>query len=199
LSQNGSITCGSGGRYLFDIQNAVGQPGTDWDFLSATGGIDVQSTPSNPFVIQVRSLSDTGFGPMLSFDNSTPQNWVIASAGNGIANFAPSKILINASAFQNDLGGGSFRLSTNNSSLLLSFAPPPNIIVAGITAGAFTIGGDNGVPNAIYYVLSSTNLTLPLSAWTRVATNTFDSAGNFSFSQPVDPTLPQRFFTIQVP
>jgi hypothetical protein len=199
LSQNGSVIFGPGGRYVFDLQNAAGQPGADWDFISATGTLDVQSTPAAPFVVQVRSLSDTGFGPILNFENTMPQNWVIGSAGNGIVNFSPSKLLINAVGFQNDLGGGSFRLATNNTSLLLSFVPPPAITSASINSGNLIIAGGNGVPNAAYYVICSTNLALPAGSWTRVATNAFDANGDFSFTKVVDPAVPQQFLMIQVP
>ena len=136
---------------------------------------------------------------MLSFDNSTPQNWAIASAAGGIANFSSSKLRINALAFQNELGGGSFRLATNSTSLLLSFVSQPNITNLSIAGGNFAIGGGNGVPNATYYVLGSTNLTLPLGSWTRITTNAFDGNGNFYFSNAIDPALSQQFFLLQMP
>jgi hypothetical protein len=199
LTQNGSVVFGSGGRYVWDLQNAIGQPGTDWDLLSIYGGADVQSIPANPFVIQVRSLSDTGPGPMLSFDNSTPQTWMIASAGGGFANFNSTKFVIDSASFLNDLGGGGFRLETSSSSLLLSFVPPPSITELSVSGGTFSITSANGTPNGTYYVLGSTNLMLPLSSWSRIATNTFDSNGNGSFTGAVSQFFPQQFFMLQVP
>jgi len=53
--------------------------------------------------------------------------------------------------------------------------------------------------NGTYYILRSTNVALPLSNWQPIATNNFDANGNFSFSSPVDPATPKRFFTMQVP
>jgi hypothetical protein len=198
ISVNGSISFGTGGRYILDMQDAVGQPGTDWDLLTSTAGLDVQATAANPFTIQLRTLSDTGLGPMLAFDSSTPQNWVIVAA-NALSSFSPSKFLIDSSGFQNDLGGGSFRVDASGTSLLLSFVPQPQINSIGAASGNLSIAGGNGTPNRTYYVLGSTNLLSPLGSWTRIATNTFDSSGNFSWSGPISATVPRQFFAIQVP
>ena len=40
----------------------------------------------------------------------------------------------------------------------------------------------HGVPGWTYYVLATTNVALPLVNWQVVATNSFDSSGNFSFA-----------------
>jgi hypothetical protein len=61
------------------------------------------------------------------------------------------------------------------------------------------ISGTNGFANAPYYVLTSTDVGLPLSSWTSVATNVFDSNGNFNFITPIAPGVPSRYFAIQVP
>jgi hypothetical protein len=37
-----------------------------------------------------------------------------------------------------------------------------------------------------------------VAQWTRVATNQFDSSGNFSLSKPVDPSAPQTYYQIQL-
>ena len=36
-----------------------------------------------------------------------------------------------------------------------------------------------------YQVLSSTNIALPLSLWTRPANYTYDLLGNFAFTNPI--------------
>lgn len=60
----------------------------------------------------------------------------------------------------------------------------------------FTAG--NGVPNWTYYVVTSTNLTLPLNQWTTIATNTFDSSGDSSFTNSIDAAAPQQFYVIEL-
>jgi hypothetical protein len=60
------------------------------------------------------------------------------------------------------------------------------------------LGGTNNTPGSTYLVLSSTNLSSPLAAWTVVATNTFDSQGYFSFTNTADPNIRERFYAIEL-
>jgi hypothetical protein len=61
------------------------------------------------------------------------------------------------------------------------------------------MSGIGGPTNAPYYVLSSTNLSVPVSAWTRLATNVFSAAGTFSVTNSVDSLSPQKFYLLQLP
>ena len=56
-------------------------------------------------------------------------------------------------------------------------------------------GGVNGWP---YYLLASTNLALPPAQWTRIATNQFDTSGNFIFTNPLNPGSLQMFYLLQL-
>jgi len=78
-------------------------------------------------------------------------------------------------------------------------APSPGISSVAQIGSNLVIAGTNGVLNGQYYVLSSTNVTLPIASWTRVATNSFDGSGNFQFTNVVDAGQAQRFFRLQVP
>ena len=69
-------------------------------------------------------------------------------------------------------------------------------VVSGANLAA---SGSSGVINGAYYVISSTDLALPLTNWTVLATNAFDGSGNFAFNYTVNPAEPQRFFTIRLP
>ena len=62
-----------------------------------------------------------------------------------------------------------------------------------------TASGVVALTNGVYYVLSATNLTLPVGQWSAVATNVTDGMGQFNFSVPVDPTASQRFYLLQLP
>ncbi|MGA2871907.1 MAG: hypothetical protein ABSF34_22440, partial [Verrucomicrobiota bacterium] len=64
---------------------------------------------------------------------------------------------------------------------------------------SLVISGTNGTPNATYYVLGSTNVTLPVAEWTRVATNTFTGTGSFNYTNSLSPSVPQFFYQILVP
>jgi T5SS/PEP-CTERM-associated repeat protein len=61
------------------------------------------------------------------------------------------------------------------------------------------VSGTGGTPNAPYAVLTATNVVLPLSNWASIATNQFDPGGGFTFTNGIDPGIPQRFFGIRTP
>ena len=61
-------------------------------------------------------------------------------------------------------------------------------------------GTNNNVPNTSFrfVVLTSTNLSKPLSNWTPVFTNSFTSGGTFDYTNPIVPGTPQQFIDVQV-
>jgi hypothetical protein len=59
--------------------------------------------------------------------------------------------------------------------------------------------GTGGVTNGTYYVLTSTNISAPLTNWTRLLTNQFDASGNFNFTNSISPDAPQDFYLLQLP
>jgi autotransporter-associated beta strand protein len=75
----------------------------------------------------------------------------------------------------------------------------PSIGNISISAGQVVLNGTGGIATSNYYVLATTNLSLPVSSWTSLGTNTFDNSGNFSFTNTADPSVPLRFYLIQVP
>jgi autotransporter-associated beta strand protein len=79
-------------------------------------------------------------------------------------------------------------------------AIPPQITTNTVVGNTVTLGGSGGLAGSIYYVLEATNVAQPLATWARIATNTFDGSGNFSFvGTPHVPLLPAAFYTIQAP
>jgi hypothetical protein len=75
---------------------------------------------------------------------------------------------------------------------------PPRIHGGKMMNHAFVLSGESGVPGSTYYVLSSGNPNLPASGWTVIATNIFDTQGNFSFSAPVSPSASQAFYRLSL-
>lgn len=82
--------------------------------------------------------------------------------------------------------------------LLVAGSPRPRTTGLSLSGTSLLFSGTNGIPNANYHVLVSTNLTLPLANWIRVATNVFDGNGGFSFTQPVSLNQPQQFYLLQL-
>jgi hypothetical protein len=66
------------------------------------------------------------------------------------------------------------------------------------TVRAFLLSKQNGA-EGIYYVLTFSNLALPLNQWTPIATNPFDAGGIFGFTNPVNTNAIQLFHLLKVP
>ena len=77
--------------------------------------------------------------------------------------------------------------------------PVPVIVSFSITGNNLVLGGTNGAAGKNYYILTSTNVALPLTNWTPLATNSFDVNGNFRSTNGIDVTRPQSFFILHVP
>jgi hypothetical protein len=97
---------------------------------------------------------------------------------------------------------GTLQMSPDGSTLQLKVTSVPTFPAKGTSitsailhsaTGTFAITGTNGLPNAVYYVLTSTNLPV----WTPIATNTFDNNGHFSATLPYIPGDSRRFYKIE--
>lgn len=80
----------------------------------------------------------------------------------------------------------------------LTNASITNVALAG--ANLVVKGVNNNIPNASYkyVVLGSTNLAFPLSSWTIMATNSFNSDGTFDCTNAILQGAPQRFLEVKV-
>lgn len=88
-------------------------------------------------------------------------------------------------------------LNTNGTISVIAMNPAFNSV--NVLGNGFVLSGTGGVWGVNYYVLSSTNLALPLSNWMRIATNQFNSSGNFNFTNGLNTNSPQSFYLLQSP
>jgi len=72
----------------------------------------------------------------------------------------------------------------------------PNIANVQITGGKLVISGSGGINSWPFQLLVATNLAAP--QWTPVATNQFDSGGNFALTNTFSPTSPPAFYKLQL-
>jgi len=81
-----------------------------------------------------------------------------------------------------------------------SFPPTVPPVIKGFSLSGLnaTISGTNAQAGAIYYLLTSTNLLLPLNQWTCIDTNVASGANNFSFieTNAVSPGSPKQFYIL---
>jgi polygalacturonase len=76
---------------------------------------------------------------------------------------------------------------------------PPSFGSVSVKANGLVMSGSGGTTNGTFYVLTSTNIALPVSQWTPSATNLFDGSGNFIFTNTINPNSPQVFYLLEVP
>ena len=87
-----------------------------------------------------------------------------------------------------------YRLLSTPASLRITSISPAG-------GNTLVLQGDGGPTNggAYYWLRCTTNLALPLTNWSVVATNPFDLNGNFSNQIPMTPGTPQVFYRLQLP
>jgi autotransporter-associated beta strand protein len=83
------------------------------------------------------------------------------------------------------------------------FTVKPYILGMSLSGTNLTLTGSNAQANSIYYLLTTTNLQLPISQWTSVVTNvssgstpTGTSPFTFTFTNAVNPKDPNQFFLL---
>jgi len=85
-------------------------------------------------------------------------------------------------------------------SVMVGTPPTTSPRIAGVAMNGtnLILGGTNGVPGGTYYLLTSTNIALPLASWARAATNVFEANGSFSLTNTATVSAPQQFFLLQL-
>ncbi len=76
--------------------------------------------------------------------------------------------------------------------------PPALIGNVAMNGSALAFSGSGGIPDTPCYVLVSTNVALPISQWTVIATNSFDGAGVFNWTNSANPNMSQMFYLLRL-
>src|SRR5207247_4018409 len=87
-------------------------------------------------------------------------------------------------AVDNLKAGTSFTAVTGLPSAPPPPPPAPSISGISIVGGSIVINGtnNNATGGQPYYVLTTTNILLPATNWTRLSTNLFNANGSFSYT-----------------
>jgi hypothetical protein len=88
------------------------------------------------------------------------------------------------------------KISTMGAPDYLLPSPMPVIGDVSASGSGITLNGSNGLVNGLYYVVSSTDVSMPVESWAVVQTNLFDSAGNFSSTVQRSPSESVRFYQL---
>jgi hypothetical protein len=170
LSQTLQTIAGASYLLSFWVENPFADPA---EFIVSWNGntlLDTTSIDTNAWTNMEFVVSATGTSTVLQFGFQDTNNYL------GLDDI--SVVPTNTSVAPANPGISSFSLSGAN----------------------LALNGTNGQSGATYYVLTTTNLALPLSQWTRVATNVLSASGNFSItaSNTVAPGIRQRFYILKL-
>jgi hypothetical protein len=201
----GSVTSSNALLTVTNIPPAITQQPTDQTVaVGSNVTFSVYATGTEPLSYQWQvngtNLADGGDIDGATTNELTISNAQMSDSGNSysvtITNIAGSVTSSNAILTVTTNMGLSTMQPINQKVAPLSFA---NIVAAPGSGGGFILSGAGGVTNGTYYVLTSSNLLLPPTNWTYIATNQFDSEGDFIFTNTAQTNAPQLFYLLQLP
>jgi fibronectin-binding autotransporter adhesin len=194
---NGTVVVNSG---------ATIAPGNSIGILTAGSGATLGGTAFmelNPALATndvLRSSGTIQYGGVLVLTNlsgifTTTNTFTLFNAANysgAFTNIVPAIPAVGLAWNTNTL--------TTDGTLRIAAAPTPQpqIFAVSLSSSNIMLSGTNGVANWPYIVLTTTNITLPVANWNIQMTNNFDSNGNFIFTNPVDPAVPEIFYMLQL-
>jgi hypothetical protein len=142
-------------------------------------------------LVQVRSVES---GQTLWLPCASGTTWSASSfASSPVSGLAPGYAL--AAVFVNGIPSTSSLLNIS------SVQVPTASTLTGaknLTNGSFQFVFTNS-PGAVFSALSTTNVLLPSSKWTVLSGVTEGPPGQFQFTDPQAPGMPQRFYLIRSP
>lgn len=146
-----------------------------------------QSSPSDHPVVQLRSL-ESGQTLFLHSTNWSANSLTTVPVWNFPPGFAMVTVFVNGIPSTSSILNISVPVPTPT--ILTNFNVLPN--------GSFQFAFSN-TPGALFGVLTTTNLTLPLSNWTALGGVTEIAPGQFQFTDAQAANSTQRFYTLRVP
>ena len=143
----------------------------------------------NAFTVNNMAASPLGGGTYVLIQQA---NGNISSSGSYSVNVTGTGLAAGATA-SISVSGGSVNLV-----VVAPVVSRPGINSVTLSGANLIFSGTNGPDNGTFHVLSSTNVALPLSNWTSIASGTFSPTGAFSVTNAVGAN-PRQFFVIQIP
>ncbi len=185
VSPGGGI---SGAVGTLTVTNSVNLGGTAWMKLNR-GASPNSDKLSAPHIALGGALLVTNIGAALHVgDSFTLFNGTLSGTFNGNVTL-PNGYTWNTNS-----------LETSGTISVTAVAAPPvisSVDYSQLSSGMLAFNATGGAPGGAFSILTSTNLSLPLSSWTTAATGNFDGSGNLTaFSVTVNPALPQSFFIL---
>ncbi len=167
----------------------------------ASGGTCLIAISKSPTTNdQVRVLGSLAYGGTLMVNNAginppvAGDSFKLFNAGSYAGAFSRIIPLTPAPGLAWDSSG----LATNGTLKVVTITFQSHIDAVTLAASNLVFSGSGGTVGGAYRVLASTNLFVPMSEWTPVASNFFDLNGGFAFTNAVTAGFPDWYYTLQL-
>ncbi len=191
----------SGGATLVPGSNSIGTLTFSNSLALATGSTNIFAISHSPLM----NDSAIVFGAL-----TNGGTLIVTNSGGSALAAGDSFELFNAGSYNGTFAnvvlptlnpGLAWNTNALNSSGVISVVStvPPVINSVLLSGNNFVFTGTGGMAGTNFYVLASTNISIPLSNWTRLFTNQFDGNGSFSVTNALDANSPQNFYLLQLP
>jgi len=129
----GNTTFGEGGIFQLEVNDFTGMTGSDpgWDLLTVAGILDLTATISDPFIIDLDSLTlADAIGNAENFNDASNYSLTFVTTIAGITGFSEELFLIDTSDFTNAYSG-TFAITQIGNDLALQYTaiPEPNTLL----------------------------------------------------------------------
>jgi hypothetical protein len=150
-----------------------GEAGLSWAVSPNATGYNVyrSTTSGGPYAVIAWGITSTSYTDTNLTNNANAYYYVVTAVNPG------------------DESANSVQVS------VVPFSGPV-INTENISSGSFTAIGTGGSSGWPYYIMVTSNLNSP--QWMPIATNQFDTAGNFSFTNAINSNWPQAFYRLQL-
>jgi autotransporter-associated beta strand protein len=180
-------------------QNSTGTVSATGDIaLNGTTVIKLNGSGTNDAVTS--TTGSIALGGTLSLQNI---NAVPLAAGDSFQIFNAGSVTGSFTGIAPMTPGAGLAWNTSQlaSGIVSVVAAASQPVISSIVAsgGNLIFSGTNGTAGGTYYVLTSTDVTVPLAGWTPVSTNTFGPGGVFSVTNAISLGTPKSFFLLKLP
>lgn len=119
-------TFASGGIYKFEMNDAIGSAGQNWDLATFNDSLTIAANSLSPFSIQIYGLgADNNLGKVPDFNPAQNYSWLIASAAQ-LTGFSATDFSVNSVFFNiNNPNTGIFSVSNSSGNIYLNYTPTP--------------------------------------------------------------------------
>ena len=188
------------GAYYYTV-TAMNAGGTSSDSITTTrpaAPASLTATPGNAKVSLAWSASIGATGYILKRGQASGNETNTVATGIAGTNYLDATVM-NGTAFYYVVVAIGTAANSGNSpeaSATPIVPTPPSFTSARLVGNQVVMSGTGGSPNWTYYVLASTNASLPAAQWTRVATNQLSVNGSFTITNSLLLNMPASFFRL---